>query len=144
MITVIHAQMYMDVNDIMTPLCLLRDQDDLVVIRMCRICQIKNHRGMRFRPSAIRIRPCKINGPVKVQRAIGIDVDIQRLIIRRGVDEAYIARLDEVVRNDNVLLVRGDFDVVRADGGLDFIRVIEAFDVFEVRDVECSDVVCGC
>lgn len=28
------------------------------------------------------------------------------------------------------------FDVVRADGGLDFVRIVEAFDVGEVGDVE--------
>jgi hypothetical protein len=43
-----------------------------------------------------------------------------------------------------VLLVRRDLDVVRADGRLVLVRVVEALDVVQVADVERCDVVGGC
>jgi hypothetical protein len=42
-----------------------------------------------------------------------------------------------------VALVRRDLDVVRADGRLDLVWVVEPLDVVEVADVEGCDVVGG-
>jgi hypothetical protein len=43
-----------------------------------------------------------------------------------------------------VLLIWGDFNILRTDGGLTFIGVVESFDVVEIRDAESGDVVVGC
>ena len=43
-----------------------------------------------------------------------------------------------------MFLIRRYFDVVRADGWLDLVWIIEAFDVGQVGDVESSDVVSSC
>ena len=99
---------------------------------------------MRLRTAPIGIRSCKVNAPVEVQRAIRVDVNVQRLEVGGGVDEADLASLHKVVGDDNVLLVGGDFDVVGTDGGLNGVWVIEALGVVEVGDVERGDVVSGC
>ena len=99
---------------------------------------------MWFPPSPIRIRPCEINRPIKRQAAVRVDVNVQRLIIRGCVDQADITRLHKVVGHHNVFLVGGDLDVVGADSGLVFVRVVQALDVVEVGDVKGGDVVGGC
>lgn len=99
---------------------------------------------MGFGAPPIGIRPREIDGAAEMQTSIGVEVDVERFEVGGGVDDADVARLDEVIGHDEVFLVRGDFDVVRADGGLDFVGVVEAFDVGEVGDVERGDVVCGC
>lgn len=53
---------------------------------------------------------------------------------------AYIASLDEVSSNKQVLAIGGQLDVVRADDGLVLIRVVEALDVLQVGDVESGNV----
>jgi len=99
---------------------------------------------MRLRaPSTLRILRLKVNRTVKVQRAIGVDVDVQRLEIGRGIDEADVARLHEIICDDDVFLVRCDLDVVRADARLHFVGVVETLDVGEVGNVEGCDVVGG-
>jgi hypothetical protein len=99
---------------------------------------------MRLRPTPVRKLLLEINSPIKVETSIRIDINIQRLEISRCVDETNIASLDEVIRDDDVFLVGGDFDVVGSDGGLDCGGVVETLDVAEVRDVERGDVVVGC
>lgn len=116
----------------------------LVVVWMRRISKVKNDCRMWFRSSTVGIWACKINSAIEVERSIWVDIDVQSLVICRSVENADITGLDKVVGDDDVLLIRGDFDVVRADGGLRFIGVIEAFHVVEVGDVESSDVVCCC
>lgn len=111
---------------------------------MRRIAKVKNHRGMWFRSSTVGVWPCEINGAIEVERSIWVAIDVQSLVICRSVEKADIAGLDKVVGNDDVLLIRGDFDVVRADGRLRFVGVVEAFDIVEVGDVKSSDVVCCC
>jgi hypothetical protein len=59
-----------------------------------------------------------------MQTPIGIDVNIQGLEVRRCVDETDVASLDEVIRDNDVLLVGRDLDVVRPDGGLDCSWVV--------------------
>lgn len=55
--------------------------------------------------------------------------------------KTYITSLDEVTGNEQVLLVRRDLDVVRSDNGLILLRVVEALDIVQVRNVQSSDVV---
>lgn len=43
-----------------------------------------------------------------------------------------------------MLLVRGDLDVMRADGGLDLVRVVEALGVFQIRNVKGGNMVGRC
>ena len=70
-----------------------------------------------------------------MQRAVVIDVDIQRFEVSRSVDKPNISGLDKIVSDYNVLLIRRDFDVVRTDTGLNFIGVVQTLDVGEIRDV---------
>lgn len=58
-----------------------------------------------------------------------------------GITITYVASLDEIAGNQQVLLVGRDLDVVRADDGLRLVGVIQALNVAEVRNVESSDVV---
>ena len=52
--------------------------------------------------------------------------------------------MQEVVSDDDVFLVRSDFDVMRSDCWLDGAWVIESLNVVEVRDIEGSNVVICC
>lgn len=106
--------------------------------------QIEHDGRMRFCSSAIGVRPGEIDRAVEVQGTVRVDVDVQRLEVGRGVDQANIAGLHKVVGDDDVLLVRSDFDVMRANGRLSLVRVVEALRVAQVRDVECGDVVGRC
>lgn len=100
---------------------------------------------MRLRtPPRLRKLTLKINRAIKPQAPIRININIQRLKISRGINKPNIPRLDEIIRYDDVFLIRGDFDVVWADGGLDGIWIVETFDIVEVGDVEGCNVVGGC
>jgi hypothetical protein len=99
---------------------------------------------MRLRPPTVRILIREVNGTVEAQPSIGQDIDVQRLEVGGGVDQPDVPGLHEVVGDDDVLLVGGDLDVVRPDGGLDGVWVVEALHVVKVGDVERGDVVCGC
>lgn len=79
-----------------------------------------------------------------MQGTVLVDVDVKPLVVCRGIDQANLPRLYKVVGDDNVLLVRCDFDVMRANGRLNLVRVIEALGVIQVRDVERGDVVGRC
>lgn len=100
---------------------------------------------MRFSPTpALRKITLEINSPIKVQASIRIDINIQSLEISRGVDQPNIPSLDEVISDNDVFLIWCYFDIVRSDGWLNGIGVVESFDVVEIGDVERGDVVCGC
>lgn len=92
----------------------------------------------------VRKFPAKVNRAVEAQTAIIINVDVQRLKVSRGVDKANIAGLHKVIRDDEVLLVWRDLDIVRTNSGLVFIWVVKTLDVVEVGDVESSDMVSSC
>lgn len=111
---------------------------------MRRIRQIKDDRRVGLCATTVGVRAGKIDRAAEMERAVRIYVDIKRFEIGRGVDEADVAGLHKVVGDDNVFLIGGDFDVVGADGGLDFIGIIKALDVVEVGDVERGDVVGRC
>lgn len=99
---------------------------------------------MRLRTTPrLRKVTLKINGAIKAQTPIRIDINIQSLEICWGINESDISSLDKVIGDDDVFLIGGHFDVVGADGGLDFVGVVEAFDIIEVADVEGGDVVGG-
>ena len=113
---------------------------------MRRIRQIKHNTGVRLGPSTI-INPTpgklllKINTAIEMQTAIRIDINIQRAVISRCVDEPNIAGLNKVICDNDVLLIWCDLDVVRSDSWLSNGRIIETLDVGEVADVEGGDVV---
>lgn len=98
---------------------------------------------MRSRPSSVRKLRLKINCAVESQPSIWQDINIQGLVIGRGIDESDLAGLHEVIGYDDVFLVGRYFDVMGADGGLDFVGVVKALDGVEVADVEGGDVVGG-
>lgn len=110
---------------------------------MIRIGEIKNNRAMRFPPTAVGELLCEIDKSVKVKAAIQVDIDIQRFEVCWGVDDPNVARLDEIVCDHDVFLVWGDFDVMGANGWLNFIRVVQTFGIVQVGYVEGGNVV-GC
>ena len=98
---------------------------------------------MRLRATTVGEFPSEVDGTVEAERAIVVDVNVQRLEVCGSVDDTDVAGLHEVIGDDDVLLVGSDLDVVGSDGGLILIGVIEALDVVQVGDVEGSDVVGG-
>jgi hypothetical protein len=116
---------------------------------MSRISQVKHHTGMWLGSPAIGDPSpgellLKIDAAIEVQAAIRVDVNVQGSEISWRVDESDIASLHEIVGDDDVLLVRGDLDVVGSDGRLDRVWIVETDDVVQVRDVESGDVIGGC
>ena len=85
----------------------------------------------------------EVNGPVEVQTAILVEINVQRLEVSRRVNDTDVAGLHKVVGDDDMLLVRRDLDVVGTDGGLLLIGVIQTLDVVQVADVKSSDMICG-
>lgn len=96
---------------------------------------------MRLGSSTVGKLAGKVDGAVEAQGTIGKDVNVECLEVSWSVDNANVTSLDKVVGDDNVLLIGGDLDVVRAEGGLDLIGIIEANDIVEVADVEGGNVV---
>ena len=89
----------------------------------------------------LAIRLSKLNRAIEAQAPIIQNINPLRLEIRRRIHNANIARLDKVVCDEQVLLIRRYFDVVRSDDALVFVGVIEPLDVGQVGDVERGDVV---
>lgn len=110
---------------------------------MIRIREIENNRAMWLSPAAVVELLCKIDASAKMEAAIRVDIYIQRFVICWCVDDSNIARLDEIVCYHNVFLVWGDFDVMGANGWLNFIGIVETFGIIQVGYVESGDVV-GC
>lgn len=98
---------------------------------------------MRLSSTTVRELMAEIDGPVEVQTAILVEINVQRLEVSRCVNDTDVAGLHKVVGDDDVLLVRRDLDVVGTDGGLLLIGVIQTLDVVQVADVKSSDMVCG-
>lgn len=114
-----------------------------VIYGVLRIRKIEHDGRVRLGAAAVRELAREVYAPVEAQRPIVEDVDVQGLVVGRGVDQADLARLHEVVRHHDVPLVRRDLDVVRPDRGLVLVRVVEPLHVVQVRDVESRDVVRG-
>lgn len=115
----------------------------LVIVRLLRVSQIENNTRVRLSSATLRELFAEINGPVETQTAVLVDVNVQRLEISRRVDDTDVPGLHEVVGDDDVLLVRRDFDIVGTNCGLLFIRVIQTLNVVQVADVQSGDVVSG-
>jgi hypothetical protein len=60
---------------------------------------------VRFRPTSVCKLPRKINAAVEIQTSVIIDIDIQSFEICWSIDEADVSGLDEIVRDNNVLLI---------------------------------------
>ena len=87
---------------------------------------------MRLRTSTVRKLLCEIDRAVELQATIVVDIDVQCLEVSRSVDESDVARLHEIVGDDDVFLVGRDFDIMWADGRLHRSWIVEAFDIGEV------------
>lgn len=98
---------------------------------------------MWLSPTAVAEWYCKIDESVKVKAAIRVDIYIERFEVCWCVDDSNVARLDEIVCDHDVFLVWGDFDVMGANGRLNFIGIIETFGTVQVGNVEGGDVI-GC
>jgi hypothetical protein len=98
---------------------------------------------VRLRATTVGELPSEVDGAVEAERAIIVDVNVQRLEVGGSVDDTDIAGLNKVVGDDYVLLVGSDLDVVGSDGGLILIGVVKTLDVVQVGDVEGSNVVGG-
>lgn len=84
---------------------------------------------MRLSTATVRELLAEINSPVEAQASIIVDINVKRIEVSRRVDDTNLSSLHEVVGDDKVLLVRRDFDVVRANCGLLLIGVIETLDI---------------
>jgi hypothetical protein len=96
---------------------------------------------VRLGSSTVGKLPGKVDGAVEAQGTVGKDVNVESLEISWGVDDANVTSLNKVISDDNVLLIRSDLDVVRAEGGLSLVGVVKTDDIVEVADVESGDVV---
>ena len=117
--------------------------NSLVVDRVLRVSEVEDNRRVRLRANTVGEFPGEVDGAVKAERAIIVDVNVQRLEVGGSVDDTDVTGLHEVIGDDDVLLVGSDLDVVGSDGGLILIGVVEALDVVEVGDIEGSNVVGG-
>lgn len=113
----------------------------LVVERVLGISQIKDDTGVGLSTTTVLKLLAKVNSPVEAQAAILIDIDVQSLEVSGSIDDANLAGLDEIIGDDKVLLVRSHLDVVRSDGGVVLVGVVQALDVVQIADVEGGDVV---
>jgi hypothetical protein len=86
----------------------------------------------------------KIDTAIKMQTPIWVKINIQRSVIGGCIDQSDVSGLQEVISDNDVFLVRSDFDVMRSDCWLDGVWVVESFNVAEVRDIEGGDVVVCC
>jgi hypothetical protein len=115
----------------------------LVVKRVLGISQIKDDAGVRLSTTTVGELFAEIDSPVEAQATVIVDVDVQRLEVSRSIDDANLASLNEVVGDHEVLLVRGNLDIVRSHGRLVLIGVVQTLDVAQVADIEGGDVVGG-
>lgn len=115
----------------------------LIVEWVLGVSKVKDDAGMGFCATAVGKLLVEVDASVEGQAAVLVQVDIESLEVSWGVDEADLARLHEVIGHNQVLLVGRHLDVVRADGGLILIRVIEPLHVVQVADVQCGNVVGG-
>jgi hypothetical protein len=119
----------------LTVLLLSHQRSNLVVERILRISKIKDHTRVRLSTTTVGELLGEVNRAVERKTAVFVEVDIERLEVSRGVDDTNIASLDEIVGDDQVLLVRCDLEIVRSNGRLVLIGVIQALDVAEITDI---------
>jgi hypothetical protein len=99
---------------------------------------------VRLSTATVRELLAEVDSPVEVQATIIIDINVQRLEVSRGIDDADLAGLNKVIGDYQMLLVRSDLDVVGTHGGLVLVGVIQALDIVQIGDVQGGDVVGGC
>lgn len=110
---------------------------------MIRIGEIEYNSAMWLPPAAVAEFSCKIDVSVKVKAAIRVNIYIERFEVCWCVDDPNVARLDEIVCDHDVFLVWGNFDVMGANGRLNFIGIVQTFGIVQVGYVEGGDVI-GC
>ena len=115
----------------------------LVVDRLFRISEVEDDSKLRLRATAVGELLGEVDGAVEAERAVIVNVNVERLEVCESVDDTDVTSLQKSVGDDDVLLVRSNLDVVRTNGRLVLIRVVEALDVVQVGDIEGSDVVGG-
>ena len=120
-----------------------RGLNRLVVDRLLRISKVEDDSGVRLRATAVGKLLGEVDGAVEAERAVIVNVNVQRLEVGGSVDDTDVASLHEVIGDDDVLLVGSDLDVVRTNGGLVLVRVVEALHVVQVGDIEGGNVVGG-
>jgi hypothetical protein len=98
---------------------------------------------VRLRATTIGEFSGEVDGTVEAERAVLVDVNVQRLEVCRSIDDPDVTGLHEVIGDDDVLLIGSNLEVVGSDGGLIFIGVVKALDVVQIGDVEGSDMVGG-
>lgn len=113
----------------------------LVVQRVLWVCEIENHSRVRFTAATVLEFLAEIDRTVEGNTAIVVDVDVLCLEICWNVDNTDLTCLHKVIGDDDVLLIRSDLNVVRANYGMDLIGIIEALDVAEVANVQSGNVV---
>lgn len=84
---------------------------------------------MRLSTTTLRELFAEVNSPVKAQASVIVDINVQRIEISRRVDDTNLSGLHEVVGDDEVLLVRRDFDVVRTNCGLVLIGIVQTLNI---------------
>jgi hypothetical protein len=113
----------------------------LVVEWVGWVSQVKDDGRVRSTSSTVGEWSGEVNGPVEVKGSIRVDVNVLDLVVRGSVDQTNLLLLKEVISDDNVLLIRSNLDVMRADDWLLGVRVIKALRGAQVRDVESEHVV---
>ena len=108
---------------------------------MVRVSQIKDNRRVRSASASVRVGCSEVDASVEVQRSIGIDVDIQCLVISGRVDQPDRAGLHKIVGDDDVLLVGSHFYVVGPYGWLILVRVVQSLGIVKIGYVKGCDMV---
>jgi hypothetical protein len=127
------------------------------------ISKIKDNARVRTSSTTITSEDVfEVDGSVEAQATVWEDVNPMALVVTRGVENRdlrnelasgetrrlalgiYIASLNKVTSNKQVLLVRGNLDVVRSNDWLILVGVIKTNGVVKVRDVHSGDVVAEC
>lgn len=96
---------------------------------------------MRLSTTTVGELFAEVDGTVEGQATVLVEINVQSLEVSWSVDDTNLSSLHEVIGDNHMLLVGGDLDVVRADGGLILIGVIETLDIVQVADVQGSNVV---
>ena len=83
----------------------------------------------------------EIDATIEVQAAVRIDINVKSPVVSRSIDKADVSCLKEVVCDNEMLLIRGDFEKVGPNTILNFIGIIEALRVVDVGNIKRRDVV---
>ena len=84
----------------------------IVIIRILRVCQVKDYGGIRSTSSTIGVWAREIDRAVEVERAICIEINVEDFEVGWSIDKSSLARLDEIIHNDKMFLIGYDLDIV--------------------------------